>query len=158
MKYLKIIHMMKFIINQKIYFKKNESFSVLTVSFYTKNKNGELENWGEIDDNNIKDYLKSILQPIDIIEEKINYLFKEIYRLDKNKKYKVIHLRMGDHYLINNKFNNNDLFINYNKILNIINHYNNDNNDNNDNYILISDSKNNGFKLKKSYSKIIILG
>jgi len=132
-------------------FKKNESFSVITNSFYTKNENGELENWGEINDNDVKDYLKSILQPINIVKEKIDYIFKEIYKLDKNKKYKVIHLRMGDHYLINDKFINNDLLINYNKILNIINYYNNENN----NYILISDSKTIAKKLKNLIPQLL---
>jgi len=130
-------------------FKKNESFSVITNSFYTKNENGELENWGEINDNVVKDYLKSILQPIDIVNEKIDYIFKEIYRLDKNEKYKVIHLRMGDKYLINNNFNNNDLLIYYRKISNIII------NNNNNNYILISDSKTIALNLKNLIPQLL---
>jgi hypothetical protein len=133
-------------------FKKNESFSVITNSFYTKNEKGELENWGEINDNDIKDYLKSILQPINIVKEKIDYLFKYIYKLDKNEKYKIIHIRSGDQYIFdNNKINENDLLINYNKILNIINYYNNENN----NYILISDSKTIAKKLKNLIPQLL---
>ena len=115
-------------------FKKNENFSVITNCFYTKNENNNLENFGKISEN-IQQKLKSILIPNEILKNNIRNVFDKVYNLQENDKYKIIHLRFGDNFLINNIFDEN-IFYMYN---NLIKKYVNSNK--NIKIVLISDSK-----------------
>ena len=121
-------------------FESNNSFSIMTNSFYTI-KNNNLINYGKISEN-CKNYLKDILFPSIEIEDKIKYIFNSIYNIDINSDYKIIHLRLGDYYLHNNIFDNNLYNSYYQKIYNLVN------NNINTKYILISDSSNIAKELK----------
>jgi len=133
-------------------FKKNENFSILTSLFYTKNENGIYENYGKIPEN-IQNKLKKLLVPNKIVKDKLEDVFKNIYKLDKEEKYKVIHIRTGDKYLINNeKYNNYDDYIK-NLLLKILFYIKND--DTNYKYILISDSKEFALDIKNFLPRIL---
>ena len=139
-------------INNDIYnklenkFKSNESFSIMTNSFYTFN-NGNIENWGNISDD-CKRYIKDILSPIDSINDILQDVFTNVYKININDPYQVIHLRMGDHFIHNNSFNIEKYNIYYNKISNLIN------NNYNTKYILISDSSKIAQKLKSEIPQL----
>jgi hypothetical protein len=94
-------------------FEKNESFSLITNSFYTKNNN-VVENFGEIS-SDCKNFFKHILQPSFLLKNKLFIVFDRIYNIDVNSFYKVIHLRLGDMYIFNKINENNE---NTNKLLN----------------------------------------
>jgi ASC-1-like (ASCH) protein len=130
-------------------FKSDKSFSAITNCFYTLNTRGFLENYGKIPDD-IQLILRDILQPNDIIEEKIDNIFKNIYRFDKNEKYKVIHLRMGDSDLLHkNCLENSVVEKTYYTIKKYI--------DNNveSKYILITDSIQMGMLLPKKIPNLL---
>jgi len=130
-------------------FNLNESFSIITNSFYSINTNGFLENYGTIPDD-IQLIMRDILQPTDKVEEKIDEVFKNIYKIDKDDKYKVIHLRIGDDKLIFNKSFEHEFYSNYyNRIMNYIN------NNEDVTYILITDSIQMGMLLLQDIPKLL---
>ena len=93
--------------------------------------------------------VKEILKPSNLIEDKIKYIFNNIYNIDLNDKYKIIHIRCGDIYIHNSNYDNDDLYENlYNKILKLIE------NNSNEKYILISDSSFISNKLKKNINQL----
>jgi hypothetical protein len=133
-------------------FEKNEKFSILTTLFYTKNENGIYTNYGKIPEN-IQNKLKNLLVPNKIVKDKLEDVFKNIYKLNKEEKYKVIHIRTGDKYLVNNEtYNNHDDYIK-NLLLKILLFIKND--DTNYKYILISDSKEFALDITKFLPRIL---
>ena len=116
-------------------------FFVMTNSFYSN---------GMRLANDCKDFFKSILSPSLEIEEKINYIFNNVYNIDLTSKYKVIHIRIGDECLVYNNYNlqHNRWCYYYDNILNLVN------SNENENYILITDTKEFGIKLKESIPKL----
>ena len=118
-------------------FKKQDNFLVHTNCFYTKNENGEYVNFGKIPEN-IQNKIKNLLIPKKIVNDKLEYIFKNIYKLKDYEKFKTIHIRLGDNYLLNNKKSNDYDYL----LKNILEHisfiiYN----DNRYKYILLTDSK-----------------
>uniref|UniRef100_A0A6C0HT47 GDP-fucose protein O-fucosyltransferase n=1 Tax=viral metagenome TaxID=1070528 RepID=A0A6C0HT47_9ZZZZ len=120
-------------------FKKQKDFSIVTNTFYTKNENGEYVNFGKIPEN-IQNKLKKLLIPTKIVKDKLEDIFKNIYKLKDNEKFKTIHVRLGDNYLVNNKKNHNyyDLLKHISE--NILTVINNDKNYFNYKYIFITDT------------------
>jgi hypothetical protein len=130
-------------------FETNNSFSIITNCFYTINHAGFLENFGKIPDD-IQLIMRDILQPNDVIEAKIDELFKTVYRIDQNEKYKVVHLRIGDGSLIHNTLLDLEVFQNYyHKITNYM--YTHEE----ANYILITDSIQMGKLLSAHIPKLL---
>ena len=86
-------------------FLKNENFCIMTNAFYTKNHHGYMDNYGEISFE-CKKFLREILIPNIYINNYLINIFNTL-KLDLNKKYSVIHLRLGDTYLHNNLFDYN---------------------------------------------------
>jgi hypothetical protein len=127
-------------------FNLNQSFCVMTNSF-VKDANGYVTNLGYISDD-CRSYLNDILQPSDEVKINMDYIFKNIYKMNMNDSFKVINLRCGDDYLYNNK--NNDEY--YDKYYEIICRLVNNNQDTN--YILISDSSYTANKLKNNIPKL----
>jgi hypothetical protein len=123
-------------------FSSGETFSVMTNAFYTK-ENGELKNFGKIS-NECKVFLKKILTPSVELNEKLYYVFKNVYNFDLKNSYKVIHLRFGDIFLNNNAYDECIYNNFYEKVSNLVNEnqYNK--------YVLISDSSCIANKLKES--------
>jgi phenolic acid decarboxylase len=128
-------------INLNQIFMDGNSFSVITNSFYKDSNTGELNNFGAIQ-NDCRKYMLDILQPNEEVLNKINYLFEDIYNINKDSYFEIIHLRCGDKYLNENSFD----FINYNLYLNKITNF--ISNNPNIKYILISDSLEVAKKLK----------
>lgn len=122
-------------------FLQNKSFCVMTNAFYTKNDNGNMENFGEIS-YECKKFFKQIFTP----NQTTNSYLKDVYKtlnLDSNSKYNIIHLRLGDNFIWNNTFDNN-LFNNLNeKIKYILS------NNINKHFVLLSDSAAMAVELKK---------
>lgn len=142
-------------------FKKQKNFSIYTNAFYTKNEKGQYVNFGKIPEN-IQNKLKNLLIPKKIVKDKLEYIFKNIYKINENEKFKIIHIRLGDNYLVNNKKNSNYDFLLKNileHILFIINNsykYINYNNELVDyKYILITDTKELAFDIVKSIPQIL---
>jgi len=88
------------------YFKTQHTFSIHTNAFYTKNENGEYINFGKIPEN-IQNKLKKLLIPKKVVNNKLEYVFKNIYKLKDDEKFKTIHIRLGDKYLLKNEKSNN---------------------------------------------------
>lgn len=122
-------------------FRTNTSFSVLTNSFYTIYDN-RLINFGNISEE-CRMFLQELLQPTIDIEEKIQYIFNNIYNFNMNDGYKIIHLRCGDDFLHHNIYDNNIYLHYYNKIHNLVN------NNTLIKFVLISDSSTIADKLKE---------
>jgi hypothetical protein len=118
----------------------------MTNSFYTYNNN-KLENFGKISEE-CKNYLKDILSPCTEIENKIEFIFNSIYKLNSSKNYKVIHLRFGDIFIHNNVYDNRLYDMYFNKINNLIN------SDTEFQYVLISDSSIISNRLKENIIKL----
>lgn len=115
----------------EIIFKKNESFSLLTNSFY--------EN--EITDD-CKAFLKDVLTPNDELNGKIDTVYQTM-NLNTQIHYSVIHLRFGDNYLHNDVFNEYFLQNSYNKIYEFIKNHPETQ------FVLLTDSNVIGNELKK---------
>ena len=90
-------------------FLKNESFCIMTNSFYTaKNPdiyNYYMENFGEISVE-CKQFLKKIFTPNEYTNDYIKSVYS-ILNIDLNKEYSIIHLRLGDIFINDNIFDNN---------------------------------------------------
>jgi hypothetical protein len=128
-------------------FIQNQSFSVFTNSFYTINEDGNLSNYGKIPEG-CKEFLKEILSPSDEIENKIQNIFNDVYKMNISDGFKVIHLRLGDIFINNNNYYDNSVYEYwYNKISNFIN-------ENDNEYILISDSSVIANKLQSNIQKL----
>jgi hypothetical protein len=122
-------------------FSQNKSFCVMTNAFYTKNDNGNMENFGEMS-YECKKFLKQIFTP----NQTTNNYLKDVYKtlnLDSNSKYNIIHLRLGDNFIWNNTFDNN-LFNNLNEKIKYILSINI-----NKQFVLLSDSAAIAVELKK---------
>jgi len=115
----------------EIIFKKDESFSLLTNSFY---KN-------EITDD-CKAFLKDILTPNDELNEKIDTVYQTM-NLNTQIHYSVIHLRFGDNCLHNDVFDEYFLQKSYNKIYEFIKNHPDTQ------FVLLTDSNVIGNELKK---------
>lgn len=83
-------------------FSKNESLCLMTHAFYTKNKSGIMENWGDID-YDCKQFMIKLLTPNKELNETIRFAY-DYFNIKENDDYDVIHLRLGDIYLYNNNF------------------------------------------------------
>ena len=127
-------------------FKTNTSFSVITNSFYSNN--GNLNNFGEITkiSEDCANYMKTILSPTLQIKTKILDIFENVYNLNIDSSFNVIHLRFGDNFIFNNEYNNDLYELYYNKI-NALNK--------NEKYILISDSSEIAKKLKENIPELL---
>ncbi len=125
-------------------FKSGISFSALTNSFYNLH-NGNLENYGEITPECSR-FLKDILSPTIEVENKLNHIFNDVYKINLNSQFIVIHLRFGDKFIQDNVYNDYLYNLYYNKINNF---------DKNKKYILITDSKEIGTKLKLNIPELL---
>lgn len=134
-------------IKLKELFEKKQSFSIMTNAFYSK-INNEMSNYGIISDS-CREYLKQLLQPSDVIINKLEYIYRNIYNIDETRKYEVIHLRLGDDFIHNDGIDINLLQYLSNKISIIIN------NNPDTKYILLSDSSNMAIQLKKKHSQLL---
>lgn len=125
-------------------FKSGISFSALTNSFYNLH-NGNLENYGEITPECSR-FLKDILSPTIEVENKLNHIFNDVYKINLNSQFIVIHLRFGDKFIQDNVYNDYLYNLYYNKINSF---------DKNKKYILITDSKEIGTKLKLNIPELL---
>ena len=122
-------------------FKQNNSFCVMTNSFYSKNKYGILENFGDISFE-CKHFLRQIFTPNADLKKSINNVFEEL-NINQNNNYNVIHLRLGDNFIHNNIFDQNIFEILNSKINKLLDNHKNDK------FILLSDSSEISNKLKQ---------
>jgi len=127
-------------------FKSGKSFSALTNSFYNLH-NENLNNYGEITPECSK-FLKDILSPTIEVENKLSYIFNDIYKINMDSRFIVIHLRFGDNFIQDNVYNDYLYNLYYNKINNIINF-------DNEKYVLITDSKEIGTKIKLNIPELL---
>ncbi len=126
-------------------FKSKKSFSIMTNSFYNL-QNGILSNYGEITPD-CANYMKDLLSPIIELENKLSYVFNEVYKI--NAPFNIIHLRFGDIFIENNIYNDQMYNLYYNKINKLINE------NLNEKYILISDSVEIAKKLKTNIPELL---
>jgi hypothetical protein len=133
-------------INLQNLFIKNKSFYVLTNAFYTKDENRMVVNFGEIT-KDCKQFLKNILSPNEVLNNSITNVYNNL-GIDLQKGYSIIHLRIGDNYLINNVFDEYTFNIINEKIHNLLEEHKNNNK--NTQFILMTDAESMGiqFKLK----------
>jgi hypothetical protein len=127
-------------------FLQNKSFCIMTNSFYTKDSNGNIENFGEIS-LECKKFLKQIFTPNYETKNYLNDTYKYL-NLNLDEKYYIIHLRLGDNFLHNNIFDK-DLFeiLNEKIVLLLTKNYNKQ-------FVLLSDSSNMANKLKIKNPKL----
>ena len=126
-----------------------KSFTVMTNSFY-KNYEGELVNYGNMSID-CKEYLKNILTPTVEVENKINEIFRIVYKLDVSDRFKVIHLRFGDKYLIDdNAYEDSVYNTYYEKLCKFVKHEHH-----NEPLILLSDSSLIANKLKTNIPELL---
>jgi hypothetical protein len=129
-------------------FKSKKSFSIMTNSFYNL-QNGILSNYGEIT-SDCANYMKDILTPTIEVENKLAYIFNNVYEINMNTPFNVIHLRFGDIFIENNIYNDKMYELYYNKINKLINK-----NKLNEKYVLISDSDEIAKKLKTNIPELL---
>jgi hypothetical protein len=79
-------------------FSTNQSCCVMTNSFYL-NKQGILENWGDITDE-CRTFMRELLTPNQKITDNIDFIFNRL-AINPANGYNVIHLRLGDRFLHN---------------------------------------------------------
>ena len=113
----------------------------MTNSFYSKNKYGILENFGDISFE-CKHFLRQIFTPNADLKKSINNVFEEL-NINQNNNYNVIHLRLGDNFIHNNIFDQNIFEILNSKINKLLDNHKNDK------FILLSDSSEISNKLKQ---------
>jgi hypothetical protein len=113
-------------------FQSGESLSIMTNSFYSFS--GEkIVNFGEITED-CRLYIKDILSPTIQVEDMIKYVFNEVYKIDMNQDFKVIHIRFGDEFIRKNIYDSHLYKCYYDKITNLVN------NNGSEKYVLITDS------------------
>jgi hypothetical protein len=122
-------------------FLKNESFCVMTNSFYTQNNNGNMENFGEISFE-CKHFLRQIFTPNKVTNDYLKNVY-DILKIDLNKEYSIIHLRLGDNCIHDNIFDDKIFNIVNEKIKNVLS------NNSNTQIILLSDSSAMANEIKK---------
>lgn len=132
-------------------FKLGNSFSVMTNSFYTINKEG-IVNFGDIS-KDCAEYIKDILSPSTEVENKVKYVFNTEYKINMDDHFKVIHLRFGDIFLNQNIYDDNLYNLYYNKIITLISKNKIENE--NEKYVLISDSSKIAQKLKMNIPDLL---
>jgi len=121
-------------------FLQNKSFCIMTNSFYTKNSNGNIENFGEIS-LECKKFLKQIFTPNYETKNYLNYIYNSL-NIKLDKIYYIIHLRLGDNFLHNNIFDS-ILFETLNEKIRLLLTKNN-----NKQFIFLSDSSDMAKQLK----------
>lgn len=92
-------------------FRKRKPFTIMTHSLYRRTEQsgegggekGDLVNYGKIN-HECKEFLKDLLTPCDDLENKIEFIFQNVYGISNNpvEKYNIIHLRFGDAFIHNN--------------------------------------------------------
>lgn len=122
-------------------FLKNKSFCIMTNSFYTKNTNNSLENFGDISFE-CKHFLRQIFTPNSDLKKSINIVFEGL-NINKNEEFNIIHLRLGDNFIHNDIFDEGTCNILNNKIHDILL------NNKNTKSLLLSDSSKIAIKLKE---------
>jgi hypothetical protein len=132
-------------------FETKKSFSVMTNALYSKDNDGNLVNFGEID-STCKAFFKNILKPNLLLENKLFIVFDRYYNIESTDDYKVIHLRLGDHYIYNqDHFDNSEiLLLLKNKIFTLMNLEKNLNSK----FLLITDCDPIGNALKELYPNL----
>lgn len=122
-------------------FENKESFTVMTNSFYTLNNGQILYSWGGIS-KECSEYLKNIFTPSLQLDNKIEYVIRNVYNIKNGERFKAIHIRTGDIFIHENVFD--DVLYNdyYKKISDVVNQ------DKDYKYVLISDSSKIANKLK----------
>jgi len=84
-------------INLENSFKQGKSFIVSTNSMYNINAQGIPQYWGDIEDN-CKEFMREILQPNTLLNNRIQDVFTNIYNMKENDQFKIIHSRSGDNF------------------------------------------------------------
>jgi len=135
----------------QILFENRKNFSVITNAFYSKDNDGSFLNFGPIE-YNCKIFFQNLLKPNFLLENKLFIVFDRYYNINPNADYKVIHLRLGDHYIYNpNHFDNSEiLLLLKNKIYNLLILEKNFHSK----FILITDCDPIGNSLKKTYDAL----
>jgi len=125
----------------------DKSFSVLTNSFYPDSNTGEFNNFGAIKED-CRNFMIDVFQPNEEISNKINYLFENVYNINKDEFFEIIHLRCGDNDLHEKSFDFTNYNLYYNKIKNLTT------NNPSIKYILLSDSSEIANKLKQDIPEL----
>jgi hypothetical protein len=128
-------------------FKSGISVSVMTNSFYTI-KDGNFINFGDISED-CATYMKDILSPTIEIQQKIEYVFTEIYKINMNDSFNVIHLRFGDRFIHSDTHDDNLYNKYYNKINNLLE------NRKDEKFVLMADSSVMAKKLKAGIPNLL---
>lgn len=124
-----------------------KSFSVLTNSFYTDSNTGEFNSFGAIEED-CRNFMIDVFKPNEEILNKINYLFENVYNINKDEYFETIHLRCGDNDLHQKSVD----FANYNLYYNKIKDLTTNNPD--IKYIFISDSSEIANKIKQDIPEL----
>jgi hypothetical protein len=119
-----------------------QSFSCISNAFYTRVGNN-MYNWGEIP-LECKQFLKEVFIPNDEMNTYIKHIF-DLLQIDCLCPYKIIHLRFGDDYLHNERFDEYTCNMFCEKIKNIID---------NSQYILLTDSDKMGCAIKEKIPEL----
>jgi len=127
-------------------FETKVDFNILTNSFI-HNENNELTNFTKLQ-LETKSFLKKILIPNSNIKNKINDIFNNIYKINLDDEFNIVHMRLGDDYLYNNITQNTQLFLDLLNKINILM------SKNDEKYILITDSTAFGEYIQENNSNI----
>jgi hypothetical protein len=128
-------------------FQSGESLSIMTNSFYSFS-GGKIVNFGDITED-CRLYIKDILAPTIQVEDMIKYVFNEVYKIDMNQDFKVIHIRFGDEFIRKNIYDCHLYKCYYDKITNLVN------NNESEKYVLITDSSVIANQLKKDIPQLL---
>jgi len=122
------------------------SFCTLTNSFYTR-QGTDLINFGPISDD-CRTFLQSLFTPTDEIEQKINFIFKEVFHFQKEEGFTIIHLRCGDLFLHDGVYDDGLYSRFYHRIHPIVHDHKETR------YVLLSDSSAIAERLKKDIPEL----
>ena len=129
-------------------FECNESFSIITNSFYSIDSDNYLSNFGKIG-TDCKDFLKSILRPTCEVTSKKTGVFRDIYKMEELHQYSVIHLRFGDKFIHDKTAVDHDKYNTYcGKVRDILD------SNTDKSYILITDSSEMANRIKTDIGRI----
>ncbi len=129
---------------------------MITNAFYRNSRedkyitNFNAEGTNKMQDNKTKKFIRDLLIPSSIVEDKINKIFDENYKLKKNDEYNIIHVRSGDEYIYDNELLNTGLFhYTHDKLIQLFQTFPHEK------FILITDSNKMGQELTKYFPQLL---
>ena len=125
-------------------FTKNESFSTLTNAIYDLESN---DIYSAITTNECKEWIRSILTPNQLLKDNIDKAYQQL-GIDRNREYRVIHLRFGDNYLFQNAFDSEYYKIIYRRVGHLVT------SESEYQYVLLCDTAVFGQKIKQDFPQI----